>query len=300
MNYPPILKDEKLEKRLLDDGYLIIRNFLSAEAVAQLTEYYESNLFEIDRDTIFNTIAHTNDIDYKKRTIDEITSVYRPFCDKYFTDYKLFGGSFVVKPGGGKGTSQPHIDWTTVDEEKFRSFSLWIPLIELNKRNGALGAVKGSHKFNQLFRGPNIPDQIIDLRDWFWENSETEYLAPGDVFIYDYRTVHCSRENFTPTPRVAVSCSITSTNAQTLVYFWNEQQKIVSAYKSTIEMYLDGKTIVSLPENSKPLKYWDYRPNQLSKADFPHVGIKSSNSVLEKMIDCISSYIKHRSTQTLA
>lgn len=268
--FPPIMKDERLEKQLLDDGYIVLKKFLSPERVADLLEYNRNNQPEFHADHIINSVWHTRDEDYKVRTIAKIIDVYTPPCNEVFTNYQIFGGSFVIKPPFGKGASQPHIDYGIVNEDKFRSFNLWIPLVKLTPENGPLQVLKGSHNIRNIFRGPNIPDQTVELREYFWKECTELLLDAGDALLYDHRAVHCSRENHSTEPRIATSCALTSAGAPMMVYFWNDDRKKIQGFQIELD-YLMKNNHGNLPVDMQPVQEWDYSFDQISMRDLEPV-----------------------------
>lgn len=265
-NYSPILKDPQMELQLEKEGYLVIPRFLSSEAVSELAEYNEANQPEFVHNAIINSVWHSSDVEYKENTIKKIIDVYTPFCEKYFVNYNIFGGSFVIKPPHGKGESNPHIDFGIVNEDVHRSFNLWIPLVPTTKENGALQVLRGSHNQKKVFRGPNIPDQTLEIRDWFWEKSNLLELQPGDAVLYDHRAIHGSKSNFSSVPRVATSCALTNASAEMVLYFWDEEKRKVVAYE-TDPTYLLTNNHDKLPTDLEVTAEWDYSLDQLTIED---------------------------------
>lgn len=265
-SYSPILKDPQMELQLEKEGYLVIPRFLSSEAVSELAEYNEANQPEFVHNAIINSVWHSSDVEYKENTIKKIIDVYTPFCEKYFVNYNIFGGSFVIKPPHGKGESNPHIDFGIVNEDVHRSFNLWIPLVPTTKENGALQVLRGSHNQKKVFRGPNIPDQTLEIRDWFWEKSNLLELQPGDAVLYDHRAIHGSKSNFSSVPRVATSCALTNAGAEMVLYFWDEEKRKVVAYE-TDPTYLLTNNHDKLPTDLEVTAEWDYSLDQLTIED---------------------------------
>jgi hypothetical protein len=265
-SYSPILKDPQMELQLEKEGYLVIPRFLSSEAVSELAEYNEANQPEFVHNAIINSVWHSSDVEYKENTIKKIIDVYTPFCEKYFVNYNIFGGSFVIKPPHGKGESNPHIDFGIVNEDVHRSFNLWIPLVPTTKENGALQVLRGSHNQKKVFRGPNIPDQTLEIRDWFWEKSNLLELQPGDAVLYDHRAIHGSKSNFSSVPRVATSCALTNASAEMVLYFWDEEKRKVVAYE-TDPTYLLTNNHDKLPTDLEVTAEWDYSLDQLTIED---------------------------------
>jgi hypothetical protein len=274
-NYPPILQDQKLEQQLKEDGVIVIPQFLDEHAVRELFEYNAANQPEFVHNSIINSVWHSSDQDYKIRTIEKIIDVYAPSCDKFFRDYNIFGGSFVIKLPKGGGESCPHVDFGIVNEDVYRSFNLWVPLVRLTEENGALKVLKGSHMLKKhAFRGPNIPDHTIDTREWLWDNMETYLLEPGDAILYDHKAIHGSRPNNSNTPRVATSCAMTSVGADMVLYFWDESKQKVVAYDTEPE-YLLTNNHDRLPTDLEIVGEWDYSFEQLNLND---LGVKTETA----------------------
>lgn len=283
-NYKAIMKDPELENQLKEDGYLVIKNFMDSAAVKALYDYNEANQPEFVHNAIINSVWHSSDVEYKERTIKKIIDVYTPFCEKYFIDYNIFGGSFVIKPPKGQGESNPHVDFGIVNEDIHRSFNLWIPLVKTTKENGALQVFKGSHNKRQLFRGPNIPDQTLEIRDWLWKNSDLLELNPGDAVLYDHRAIHGSKANFSDVPRVATSCALTNANAEMVLYFWDDSKKKVVAYQ-TDPTYLLTNNHDRLPVDLEITQEWDYDLTQLTLEDFGTESSKSNTGVIDRIMN---------------
>lgn len=265
--FPAVMKDEALEKELNENGYLVFRNFFDEEALKEVIEYHEKNQPQLHHyDAIANTVWHTDDIDYRINTNKFAMDVFGRVCDKLMKDYRIIGGSYVIKPPHGLGISYPHIDYGIVDEEKYRSFNLWSPLLDLNENNGALQVLKGSHKMKQVLRGPNIEDQCIGIREWLWEKKDKLYINAGDAIFYDHRAIHGSGANNADIPRVAFSCAVTHVDAPMIMYFLDETGKKVNAYEIDEEKMKHGEEELP-PKGREPYKVYDYEPWQLTLPD---------------------------------
>ncbi|MBI1286612.1 MAG: hypothetical protein GC178_03445 [Flavobacteriales bacterium] len=264
--HAPIMKDPELERQLNIDGVVVMRDFLDKNAVKELFDYNTANQPEFTHNSIINSVWHSHDQEYKARTIEKIIDIYTPFCEKYFDNYNIFGGSFVIKLPNGGGVSCPHVDFGIVNEEVYRSFNLWIPLVPTTDDNGALKVLKGSHRMKQLFRGPNIPDQTVDIRDWLWQNMETYELNPGDAILYDHRAIHGSNPNNTEIPRVATSCAMTNAGAEMVLYFWDETKRAVVGYVTEPE-YLLTHNHEQLPTDLEIVGEWGYSLDQVTLND---------------------------------
>lgn len=269
-NYPGILKSEKLEKDLLTNGFLIIRNFLPSNTIQHLLQYNKENQPEFFNDAILNTVWHTKDTVYKKKTVALIADLFEENCNRYFKDFRLYGGAFVIKQPGPKAVSSPHFDLGIVDEERFRAFSVWVPLCKVSRENGALMVVPKSHIFQSIFRGPNIPEPTVNIREWLWNVCNIVELNAGDAVVYDHRLIHGSRENKTDTDRIVASCTLTSANAPLVLYYLDAAHDHVGAYEITQDFFMDGD-LSRPPDNIQPFKTFPYQNKVLQKEQLPFV-----------------------------
>lgn len=268
--YQQIMKDPLLEKQLSQDGFLVIKNFFAEDRVKDLLQYFYNTQTTYHAEHIINSVWHSSDVNYRKNTMKKIVEAYDEPCQRYFVDYKLVGSSFVIKPPHGKGASYPHIDYAIVDEDVHRAYSLWIPLVNLTKENGPLQVMRASHTIKKVFRGPNIPDPVANIHDFLWLHSEAFLLNAGDLIIYDYRLVHCSRENFSNEPRVAVSSAIIASNASMMLHFWDEETQKVFGYEVDTE-YMMQNTNKNPKGILTPAKEWNASIAPLSVEDFDSI-----------------------------
>lgn len=210
-----MFKDDELERQLCEEGYVIIP-FFNQEEVAALYDYFlEQNKDDADR--IF-AISHSEDIEMKKKASRWVASMYEKRVNDIFVDIKILGGTFVAKPPNGKGLITPHRDWNLVDERRFRSCNIWVPLIDTNAENGAIEILPKSHLIQPTYRGPNIINQLRDVEQFLWKHLELKPMKAGHAFIYDHRFIHGSRTNDSAVVRPASACAITNKTAEFRFY----------------------------------------------------------------------------------
>src|ERR1051325_9528638 len=130
-----ILKDDTLDSKLLEQGYVVVP-FLTEEEVQLLTEYYyQSHPRQLQG---MYATAHTPDIQLRMRMNDYIKKIFARPIREFFVNCNPLGGSFIAKGKGATGTLEPHQDWNIVDEEQYRSFNIWVPLVNLTQTNGPI------------------------------------------------------------------------------------------------------------------------------------------------------------------
>ena len=141
-----ILKNTVYNIELIKNGYLTlpVLNQTELSYFKQLYKKWHPNPpFE------FYKSYFSDNIEYKTEVENAIISRCKDAISNHFIEdaYKLFGAMFVVKPPNDMGHIPPHQDWSFVDETQHWSLNMWLPLQDVNERNGTLRFIKGSHLF---------------------------------------------------------------------------------------------------------------------------------------------------------
>jgi hypothetical protein len=207
-----ILKEEQLDKQLLEKGYVIVP-FLDVVEVSALVNFYYEN--HSRQQTGMYATAHVPDIDFRIKMNNLIKKVFARAIEQYFVNYTALGGSFIAKGKGAVGKLHPHQDWNIVDEENFRSFNIWLPLVDLHENNGALSIIPYSHTWLTTYRSANITGAYSHVNDLLLDKMVPLYMKAGEALIYDHRLLHASGENTTDEIRLALypikaPCAITT------------------------------------------------------------------------------------------
>jgi len=138
----------------------------------------------------------------------------------------LFDQIFIKQPGANTRTAF-HQDWGYFNADGEQIASFWTAAEPVAKENGAMGYVRGSHRWAMhapnVFVGQTVTDDkgLPALPDI--EGNEDDYdivyfdVEPGDVIVHDYRLVHGARGNTSPDrPRRAVSLRFAGDDATVL------------------------------------------------------------------------------------
>lgn len=269
-----LFKDQKLEDELWEKGYVVVP-FFDEKTIQEILNFcidYTTGNSTLDKDEKDKMYAstHSPDIDYKDEMNEKIKDFYRPFVDKYFENYQIMGGSFILKPVG-KGVSHPHLDWNLVEEGPYRSCNFWVPLVDLHENNGCIEVLTGSHKLYPTFRGPNIPDITNDLQQFYWDTMTQLHMKAGEVLIYDHRLIHGSRDNMSDTPRPATACAVTNDNAELRLYYLNEETNKVEAFAGASTRHLLSNDRFEAPKNMTnlgPVEGFEIKQIKVSDYDF--------------------------------
>lgn len=230
-----ILNDYVLDLKLLEEGYVVVP-FLDENSVQELKAFFfENHPQEIPG---FYATAHVPDIAFRKKMNEKIKSVFASAIDKYFVNCEALGGSFVVKSKSQQERLHPHQDWNIVDETQYRSFNIWVPLVDLTEQNGAIRVLPKSHLWGLNYRGPNIPESNPDKIEDIWNDMQTLMMKAGEALIYDHRLYHASYANQTDELRLATVFGIKPSQAE-MYYYFGEGEKI-GVYKSSVDFFMEG------------------------------------------------------------
>lgn len=236
MSYTPILGNQNLDTQLLAEGYVVVP-FLNNEEVKALTDFYYAH-HSSTQEGMYAT-AHVPDIAFRIKMNDYIQQVFKRAIDAHFVNSNPLGGSFIAKGKGERGTLQPHQDWNIVDEEQYRSFNIWVPLVDLHEQNGAIKILPKSHRWLKSYRSANINSAFGEVNDVLWKELISLFMKKGEALIYDHRLLHASAENHTDEIRLAAVYGIIPQNAA-MKYYHQKDDSTVEVYSSNPDFFLYG------------------------------------------------------------
>ncbi len=257
-----ILKNQPKQVELNEEGFTIFP-FLDDSDIKTLTEYFFSVQKELPER--FYSSTHSIDPEFRIQTSDFIRKTVSHKVEDQCINYKLLGGAFVVKPPRGKGLLPPHQDWNIVDEDFFRSYNLWIPLVDVVVENGAVHVLQKSHRRMPTFRGPGIDSSFKDIDKEVWMNLTPLDMKAGEALLYDHALLHASPVNQTESVRLGIVCGIIPAKANMQMYFKNGDG--VSTYKVTEEFFLQHDPMQGPADLTNLTKNFVY-PDQLSLEQF--------------------------------
>ena len=197
--------------------------------------------------------------------LNKILEIISPILDTYFNkDFEFLYANYMVKESGENSEMKIHQDWTYVDEKNDDSFAIWIPLINLNKTNGALTMIPKSHKFKLNERGPGLFCPFEPYFEMLKDNFSTPlYLKAGQAVIWNHRLAHYSPPNTSQTARIAITAIITPKNKEIIHYYKDNDSTRLTCYKVDADFFLKYKIGESPKENIFFKE--DYSPKVLDK-----------------------------------
>jgi hypothetical protein len=133
-----------------------------------------------------------------------------------------------------------HRDYTTQDESRFQYRNIWVPLVDTTPENGALYALKYSHR---LFDYP-LPMfckwPYIQHQELLFKHCEVIDAKAGDLVVYADRTLHGSFINQTSMPRPVVHFGLLHPEAGLCYCYLDEKTNEVTEYEVPISFYFEN------------------------------------------------------------
>lgn len=220
--YRPVLKDVSLNTQFMKNGFVVI-DFLNSDQVYKLIEIVDElrndlNSSDFSTDTSYKlSFFNANEI-FRKKVFDRISEFCQPLLHQHLSSYEpLMINTFDKEPGTGE--VPVHQNWTFVDEQIFRSVSVWIPLIDVTRDNGTMEIVPRTHLDVSATRGPLIPWAFSELVDSIKERYMTPLnLSLGQAAIIDDAIIHYTSQNDTNAVRSAVQIIAKPMEAKAIHY----------------------------------------------------------------------------------
>ena len=225
-------------------GFCLFKLFDDAE-IAALKNLYEEHFGTKEMRDMYSS-HNSNPVEKSLAINKAIKEITAKKTAAVFPGYNFFIGHFVVKAANTENVFSLHQDWNIVDERKFKSYQIWIPLQLTYPKNGGLFVLPGSHKFFFNYRSGSYGIPVIP----FDENIEalvTNIFAPaGNVVAYQNGLFHGSHRNQSNEDRIAVIVNVVEKNAPVYFFQKNEAEKNTDLYSIT------GETLIEhLPQLEK-------------------------------------------------
>lgn len=252
-----IFKDFRDQQRFDSDGFIVV-DLLNEK---QLNLFAKSDLIKnIEANRPFYSTSFSKDNVFKNKVDEKINDCVKSSIDNILNDHQCLGTSLLIKESGEGGKMEPHQDWTVVDETRFASVTIWIPLEDVNETNGALSVVKGSHKLSSIIRSPFLKNPLLNINQLLEADLELIKLKKGQAIIFNQALVHASGINNSETPRKAITYGLIPKNAE--LFFFVKEKAHIEQYAVPIDFFRTYNTkIGEKPSVGKIIKELSFDPN---------------------------------------
>jgi hypothetical protein len=161
----------------------------------------------------FYTSIWSENEDHRKKADQGIKEILIPALKNYLKIIQPVFANLMVKASGEDSSLLPHQDWCFVDEPEYDSATVWVPLIDVNRKNGNLQVIPRSHFEFKNFIRPRFGDAPFNREEESKRLVDINMKA-GEALILNSRLIHASPPNLSGFERVAASVVIAPASAK--------------------------------------------------------------------------------------
>lgn len=282
MSFTPIFQSNEKNEELKEKGYAIVP-FLTDKEVEELKSFFYEKHKELP-EGMYAT-SHSPDFDLRKLMNEKIRGYLDRAANSILKDARVLGATYMVKSKGANSALHPHQDWSIVDESKYNSYNIWLPLVDTNSENGTLLILPDSHKLFDNTRGLNIPSSFEQVVDQVWKYLKPINMKAGEALIYDHRLLHASEENKTDIARLVIVSGLVPKSAEMRYYFGRDNQ--IEEYACTPEFYFN-QDINNGPEGLELLKKEENRNPLISSEKLNSIYAEKPKGIIERILSFFS------------
>lgn len=216
-----VFKDDGVQTRFEKDGYVILPFYTEAEMEELRVLYHK--LHPANELGFFpSTFSH--DKEYRKIADEEIRRLCERSMELYLQDYKTVLGAFIVKNPGPESGMCVHQDMSLVDESRYTGINIWVPLIDLTVKNGALFVLPGSHRVFPTYRGSTIPEYFQEVNEEIIDYLVPVEIKAGQAVFFDQSIIHFSPPNYSDQIRIVTNTYFAHKDVEYRTYYFDKEQ----------------------------------------------------------------------------
>jgi|JI6StandDraft_1071083.scaffolds.fasta_scaffold23253_3 hypothetical protein len=275
------------------DGYVKIPAVIDIDDIIELKAYFNDKLNHNIQNSIYGMYVSLDDTN-KQASLDamyKIQNIVTPKLNNHLKNYKTHLGSYLVKMPDPYSFTYPHQDWLFIDNNNKDDFSctIWISLEDIDKNEGTLGFIKGSHHFLNNIIGspsPEIKTATMGHEELLLSYLQIEKVKAGDALLFNNKTIHAAFPNNSTLNRIAVGIGITPIES-TLYHYFLKPTTTNKIYKLRVapefyntynndslrKLYRQNKT----PDFSEIAEEIKYQPTLFSKEELEHIILENGN-----------------------
>jgi hypothetical protein len=213
--FAPIFTNPVTQQMFEQKGFVVLDAGIVG-LVNQMQGYIDQNFNFFGHQFYYSLMANNLDMNREIRT--RFRQILMPFYEANFTGYRLLTESFMVKPANTNQELVLHQDWNFTDESQYLSLTVWIPLDDVDERNGTVFFLPGSHRWFQNFRSGSLPTGRIASDGDLQPHFESVTAKKGQVVVFHPAVFHGSYPNLSNQDRKVVTTTILPAQAPFLYY----------------------------------------------------------------------------------
>jgi ectoine hydroxylase-related dioxygenase (phytanoyl-CoA dioxygenase family) len=260
-----LFKNEKLQQQFNLNGYVVVP-FLNEAQVAELRDFFFQKHPQIP-DGFYSSSFNTDET-HKNSVNEKIETILAEQVSAHFNSIRKLGSCFLNKQPGAQSEMPIHQDWTVVEEPRFDSITIWIPLQNVNEKNGAIQVIDGSHRFSNALRSPSLEDPFKNVQSELRKDLKLLPMKAGEAFIFSHALLHASPPNLTNEPRLAVTYGLIEAAAQLMFYHKNEEGKVEQYFVEEDFFQRYNTQIGQRPAFGQLQRVFDYSPHFVTAEEY--------------------------------
>lgn len=255
-----VFKDDEIQARFEKDGFVILPFYTEAEMEELRTLYHK---LHPQNELGFFPSTFSHDKEYRKVADQEIRRLCERSMNHYLQDFKTVLGAFIAKNPGPESGMCVHQDMSLVDESRYTGINIWVPLIDLSIKNGALFVLPGSHRVFPTYRGSSIPEFFQDVSEQMIDYLSPVEIKAGEAVFFDQSIIHFSPPNYSDTVRIVTNTYFTHKDAEFRTYFYDKNREgVVEEFRQDDSFMTDfdqfGSNIHDRPQVGESLGFTEY------------------------------------------
>ncbi len=256
-----LFKNHTLNTRLKQEGFVVIP-FLKSEELSALKGFYDQ-LHKGEEPPLFIEDIHMTswcpEEAYKQQVLNNLDHIFSSAVSVWFDKVRTLNNVFIIKRSGAQTTFKVHQDWNIVDETKYESVNVWVPLHDVDESSGALWVLPGSHRIQRPVRGAGylFPDYTPHLQT-LEKNAVSVKLKAGEAIVFYHSVIHGSPPNLSGHLRIAACFSVIPKEAPLCIYHQPAAGMQLEVHEPPDDFMFHYKHLrtdtIKLPPSDKPVK----------------------------------------------
>lgn len=198
-----VFRDSARQEAFERQGFALVRLFDGAQAAALLErlEALERRAppVQLPPDEALRKSFFHPDLDYRTQVDAVGREALAGRLAEILDGYRIVAcGQFTKRPHAKE--MGLHRDWTMMRNPALPAVNIWCPLVPVDRSNGTLALLPGSHKLPNV-EAPGVQPFYGGYAQALKKRSMSFALAPGEALIFDNRVLHWSTANRTGDPR---------------------------------------------------------------------------------------------------
>lgn len=257
------------DQAMLDTHGFVKVPLLNPAEVEELKQVYEQ-YFQAETIEHFTSTNLYKDTEWRKGVAAKIDSIITAGLTRVFQNVKFWLPAFLIKPTGENTEFQIHQDWTFVDEEKYCSGNIWIPLSDTDSGNGTLHFLPGSHYHNiKTLRAHRAPYIFKGHEEVVKQMCRPVAAKAGEAIIFYHSTIHYSTPNLSDKPRIAVVSAFNSADTS-LKFHYLTDENVIEEYSmpdNFVFNFESPEAVNKKPGNGQLVGTQQYQPHTYTESE---------------------------------